>query len=303
VDYATALITPASASTASAADFTSTSGTLTFGFGNISATIVIPITRDEVIEPNEFFQVRLSNSRGGATLVAPSVATVTIADLESMVQFSGKFLGNFPQVVRTGSLATEVTVDFVATDGTASAGVDYLPVSGTLTFKPNVSVQYIPLTIIGDDIAEGFETFTIALSNPRAPARLGPDSVREFAITDNDFGGTVGFERALYSGSEGGTVDVAIVRSGGTGTVLTVRWQAGAGSATPGVDFTPASGSVTFGLTDTRKTFTIGALTDTLAEGDEMVALTLSVPAGAATLGRATTTLRVVDAQPEVPGI
>jgi Calx-beta domain len=99
-------------------------GTLTFGFGNISASIVILITRDEGIEPNEAFQVRLANPEGGATLVAPSVATVTIADLESMVQFSGNFLGNFPQVVRTGSLATQVTVDYVATDGTAIAGSD-----------------------------------------------------------------------------------------------------------------------------------------------------------------------------------
>lgn len=302
VDFTTALIVPASSSTASGADFTAVSGTLTFGFGNTSASIVIPITRDEVIEPNEAFQVRLANPpRGGATLVAPSVATVTIADLESMVQFSGLFSGNFPQVVRTGSLATEVRVDFVATDGTALAGIDYLPLSGTLTFKPNVAVQYIPLTIIGDNIAEGSETFTIALRNPTAPARLGPDSVREFAIADNDLGGNVGFEATLYTATEGGTVEVAIARTGGVGTVLTVGWQAGPGSATPGVDFTPASGSVTFGPSDTRKTFTINALTDPVGEDPETVALALSVPAGAATLGRATTTLRILDALPVLP--
>jgi len=294
VDFTTALIVPASSSTASGEDFTAVSGTLTFGFGNASASIVIPITRDEVTEPNEAFQVKLANPRGGATLVAPSVATVTIADLESMVQFNGLFTGNFPQVVRTGSLATEVRVDFLATNGTALAGIDYLPLSGTLTFKPNVAVQNIPLTIIRDNIAEGLETLTIALSNPTAPARLGPDSVREFAITDNDFGGTVGFEAALYTATEGGTVEVAIVRTGGAGTVLTVRWQAGTESA----DFTPAFGSVTFGPSETRKTFTISALTDEITEEGESVTLTLSVPVGAATLGRATTTLRILDAPP-----
>ncbi len=301
IDFTTALIVPASPSTASGADFTAVSGTLTFGFGNTSVSIVIPITRDEVIEPNEAFQVRLANPRGGATLVAPSVATVTIADLESMVQFSGNFLGNFPQVVRTGSLATEVRVDFVATDGTALAGIDYVPLSGTLTFKPNVAVQYIPLTIIGDNIAEGSETFTIALRNPTAPARLGPDSVREFAIADNDLGGNVGFEATLYTATEGGTVEVGIARTGGVGAVLTVQWQAGPGAATPGVDFTPASGSVTFGPNDTRKTFTINALTDALGEDPETVTLALSVPMGAATLGRATTTLQILDAAPVLP--
>ncbi len=282
-------------------DFTPVSGTLTFGAGNTSATIVVPITQDDVVEPNEAFQVVLANARGGATLGAPSITTVTIVEMQSMVQFSGKFLGNFPEIVRTGSLATEITVDFVATDGTAQAGSDYLPASGTLTFKANVAVQYIPLTIIGDNLAEGSETFSIALRNPRAPARLGPNSVREFAIADNDFGGNVGFEGTLVSVTEGNTVDVGITRTGGLGTVLVVQWQAGAGSATPGVDFTPASGSVTFGANDSRKTFPITALTDARIEDPETVTLTLSVPPGAATLARATITLRILDAPPVLP--
>lgn len=64
-----------------------------------------PITRDEVKGPNESFQVKLANARGGATLVG-SVATVTIADLDSVVQFSGRFLrvgGGFA-ALRTTSL-------------------------------------------------------------------------------------------------------------------------------------------------------------------------------------------------------
>ena len=300
VGFTTAVIVPASPSRATSDDFTAVEGRLTFGFGNTSATIVIPITRDEGIEPNESFQVKLFDAQGGATLPGPSVATVTIADLDPVVQFSGKFLGNFPQVVRTGSLATEVTVEFVATDVTATAGSDYLLADGTLTFKPNVAVQYIPLTIIGDNIAEGSETFKITLGNPTAPARLGPDSVRVFAIADNDFGGNVGFEAMLYGVTEGGTVEVAVVRTGGVGTVLTVQWQAGPGSATPCVNFMPASGSVTFGPNDKRQTFTITALTDLITKDPETVALTLSVPVGAATLGRATTTLRILDSPPVV---
>jgi uncharacterized repeat protein (TIGR01451 family) len=284
-------------------DFTPVSGTLTFGPGNTSTTITIPITRDDIVESNETFQVVLSNPRGGATLGTPSVTTVTIFEMDSVVQFSGKFLGNFPEVVRTGSLGAEVTVGFVATDGTAQAGSDYLPASGTLTFKPNVAVQYIPLTIIGDNLAEGSETFSIALVNPSAPARLGPAAVREFAIADNDFGGNVGFESTLVTVTEGSTVNVGVTRTGGAGTVLVVQWSAGAGSATPGVDFTPTSGSITFGPTETRKTFAIAALVDQLVEDPETVTLTLSVPEGAATLARATTTLRILDSPPVLPSV
>lgn len=121
-----------------------------------------------------------------------------------MVQFSGP--RQLPPDRRTGSLATQVTVDYVATGGTAIAGSDYVLAPGTLTFKPGVAVQYIPLTIRGDNLGEGSETFTIALRNPPAPARLGPAYVREFPIADNDFGGNVGFEATLYTAAEGGTV-------------------------------------------------------------------------------------------------
>jgi hypothetical protein len=64
----------------------------------------------------------------------------------------------------------------------------------------------------------------------------------------------------------------------------------------PGRRLHAGSGSVTFGPNDTRKTFTISTLTDAVTEDPETVALTLSVPDGAATLGRATTTLRILDA-------
>ena len=55
-------------------DFRHTSGTLTFGFGNTSAIITIPINQDTLAEGNETFTVRLSNLRtvtGSPLLVRP----------------------------------------------------------------------------------------------------------------------------------------------------------------------------------------------------------------------------------------
>jgi Calx-beta domain len=59
-------------------DYQTTSGTLTFGPGVTSQSIVVPIVSDAVPELAETFTVRLSNPTGGATLGA-STATVTIA--------------------------------------------------------------------------------------------------------------------------------------------------------------------------------------------------------------------------------
>ena len=234
------------------------------------------------------------------TLGSPATTTVTIMDDDSsMVQFSGNFIGNFPEIVRSGSLANDAFVDFGSIDGTAIGITDYTPTSGTLTFKANTRATVIPLVIFNDTIAEGFETFTYLLRNPRG-TKLGPESQQTFTITDNDFGGSnIQFTQPLFGGGEGTTVTLTIVRTGGIGSSLAVQWSAGEGTATPGVDFTPASGTVTFGANAQTASFTINLLTDSFLEGTETVPITLSMPEAAATLGpQSTTTLQIQDAAP-----
>ncbi|MDT9115736.1 Calx-beta domain-containing protein, partial [Escherichia coli] len=81
------------------------------------------------------------------------------------------------------------------------------------------------------------------------------------------------------------TVTLTVARTGGLGASLVVNWTAGEGTATPGVDFTPASGSFTFATNSLTASFTINLLNDGFIEGTEMVPITLSVPDAAATLG------------------
>ena len=63
------------------ADYTPAMGTLTFAAGETgSKTIKIRIVNDQAAEPDESFEVSLSNPTGGATLDMVSKATVTIVD-------------------------------------------------------------------------------------------------------------------------------------------------------------------------------------------------------------------------------
>ncbi|MFK8112025.1 MAG: DUF4347 domain-containing protein [Rubripirellula sp.] len=75
VDYNTQ---PGSASAGS--DYTTTTGTLTFADGETVQSIVIPITNDSQPEPTEQFNVTIDNVIGGATLLVPRTATITIVD-------------------------------------------------------------------------------------------------------------------------------------------------------------------------------------------------------------------------------
>ncbi len=61
-------------------DFRTTTGTLTFGPGEIRKTFSVPLINDTTSESPETFSVVIENPQGGATLLAPRTATVTITD-------------------------------------------------------------------------------------------------------------------------------------------------------------------------------------------------------------------------------
>jgi hypothetical protein len=64
-------------------DYTIGAGTVTLFPGESSKTFVVLIVNDLYVEGNEVLNLILSNPTGGATLVSPSVATLTIIDNDS----------------------------------------------------------------------------------------------------------------------------------------------------------------------------------------------------------------------------
>lgn len=62
------------------ADYTFTSGTLTFAPGESSKTVTIPIVDDSNLEEGDYFLFELSNPTSNATLISPATATVNIFD-------------------------------------------------------------------------------------------------------------------------------------------------------------------------------------------------------------------------------
>ncbi|HXJ71681.1 MAG TPA: Calx-beta domain-containing protein, partial [Candidatus Dormibacteraeota bacterium] len=89
-------------------------------------------------------------------------------------------------VYRSGALDQTVTVQYATHDGTAVGGLDYVPVSGTLTFNPGESFKTITINGLDDSIAEGTESFSVALSNPSPNAVLGFNPVSYLYVIDNE---------------------------------------------------------------------------------------------------------------------
>jgi len=56
-----------------------------------------------------------------------------------------------------------VTVQFATSNGTAEAGIDYVPANGLLLIPPGSTQETVTVLIKGDTEREGNETFTLHL--------------------------------------------------------------------------------------------------------------------------------------------
>jgi len=252
-------------------DYGAVSMTLNFGAGEMKKTVVIPIFQDGLAEGDEVFTVELSNAQGGLKLGKPASAPVVITDDEVVIQFANRFQNNQPVVVRTGPLTANVSVQFMASSGTAIQGEDFDLQPGTLVFPPGVSVRTIPIKTFNDNVAEGPETFIITLMNPSPPAQLGPNFTQVFTLDDNDFGGIVNFANTSPTAMLGQSKPIVVTRTGGLGTVMTVDWSVIGGTAVPDSDFSPASGRFTFLANQTTQSFSVNISEAASAAGKTIV--------------------------------
>lgn len=118
---------------------------------------------------------------------------------------------------------------------------------------------------------------------------------RDFGLPFTPSPGTLSFSSDSYVVNEAaGTVTITVQRMGGSDGVVSVNYAAQDGTATSG-DYTPASGTLTFGDRETQKTFTLAIADDSAEEENETVQLRLSSPTDGADLGQAAATLTIRD--------
>lgn len=165
------------------ADYTATSGDLTFNPGQTYKEFTVTILGDEVDEGvSEQFFVQLSNAANANLAKELGVGTITDDDTAQLRHQAGpqvvKPLGgtapaNF-EVRLTTPAAFPITVNYTVSDGFgengAKHGIDYTgDVTGTLTFPPGSTSQTYTLFVIGNGEAGPDKTFSSSLSNANAP--------------------------------------------------------------------------------------------------------------------------------------
>ncbi|HEX9924634.1 MAG TPA: Calx-beta domain-containing protein [Anaerolineae bacterium] len=187
-----------------------------------------------------------------------------------------------------------VTVNYATFDGTATAGSDYVAVSGILTFTPGQVSQSFIVPILDDSINEVAETVGLQLSAP-VNGTLGTPNPATLTISDND-PVTVQFSSSTYSVDEdAGPALIAVTLSTTSTQTIAVNYATSELLATADLDYTDVNDVLTFAPGQTSLNFSVPIINDDLQEPDETVQLTLSSPTNA-TLGTPNpATLTIVD--------
>jgi hypothetical protein len=310
VDYATTDDTATNGATNpdGSGDYVDTHGTLAFTAGQSSQTIDIPLNPDDVIEDDESFSIALSNE-SGLQLGDPHDATVTILDNDGTgtLEFSAlrydvnETSGNAVVTVnRVGGSAGTASVDYSTSDGTAHAPGDYTATSGTLSFANGETQKTFAIPIAWDGLAESDETVSIGLSNFVSDDDIGVTKAAVLHIADSGASGPVQFSAGSYTVAEnGGPATITVNRSGNLGGPVTVDYATSDGTAHAGTDYTSSNGTLTFGPSETSKTFQVPVTDDSVRQGGRSVNLTLSNPGGGTAVGtQGTAALTITDNEP-----
>ncbi len=211
-----------------------------------------------------------------------SLPTLSINDVSMPEGNSGSTPMTFAVTLSAAS-ASEVTVNYASSNGTAIAGADYIAVSDTLTFTAGQTSKTLSVPILGDTVVEPHKAFSITLSNP-SNATL-TKATGTGTILDDDAAAITIADVSRPEGNAGtsvmtftATLDKAV--SGG----FTVNYATANGTATTADnDYVAATGTLTFaGTAGETRTFTVTVNGDTRVEANETFTVSLNTVSNAA---------------------
>jgi len=303
VNYATADVTAIAGT-----DYVATNGVVTFDPGVTSQSVIVKVKGDTISEATETFALNLSAPTNAILIAASAVGTINDDDpLPSLsinnvtVKEGDSGTTNAVFKVTLSQVSGQiVTVDYATSDVNTTAGSDYSPVFGTLTFAPGVTNQTISVVVKGDTLNEADETFVVKLARAvNAAIGVGQGTG---TITNDDAPPSITLQDVALAEGDSGTVDAVftLLLSGASGQTVTVDYATADGTATAGSDYLSASGKLTFLPGTSAQTVAVKVVGDTVFEPNETFFLNLTLPTNA-TLARSQAKATIFNDDSSVP--
>ncbi len=211
---------------------------------------------------------------GGST---PPTADLRISDASATEGNSGVTSLIFT-VTLTQAATGPVTIQYATVDGTATSGSDYQASSGTIIFAPGETSKTIAVAVVGDQLFESNETFTLNLSNPGG-AFITDGSGVGTILNDDTASPTIDISDAEIVEGNSGTrlMTFTVTLSHASNQEVRVSYNTANGTArTSDSDYVSRSGTLTFAPGEMTKTITVKVRGDKKIEADEYFSLYLS---------------------------
>jgi hypothetical protein len=286
------------------ADFVAATGTVTFAPGDTSKSIIVQVKGDALNEANETYFVDLSTPSNATIEHGHGIGTITDDDnppelsIGNATGSEGDGTASFTVTLAPAS-GSVVTVDYNTVAGTATAGSDFTPKSGTLTFQPGDTTKAVNVNILQDTLNEADETFTVHLANPSGAAITTANGTGTIVDDDAEPGLAISSD-TTPEGDTGTTNGVfTITLSPASTKSVTVAYATADGTATAPSDYTATTGTATFAPGETTRDVNVPIVGDTTPEFNETFAVNLATPTNATiTDGQGTETITNDDGPP-----
>jgi hypothetical protein len=267
-------------------DYTSIGTSVLIPTGQSSASVVITPLSDALVEGLELVRVtvvsnanHLAGTPNAATIkiIDDDINTVTLSAVSATLSESGATAAN-PGIftfTRTGDVSLPLVAHY-GVAGDATHGVDYLPLSGVVSFAPGAATATVEVIPINDSLGEPNQTIILQLRSA-VGYLVGANNRATITLTDDGDLPVVSVnctDGIVSEAAAPGTGTFRITTSGtGTGNI-TVNYTI-SGTATSGTDFTALSGTLSMARNATAN-ITVTPINDALVEGLETVILTLT---------------------------
>ena len=290
------------------ADYTTTSGTLTFTPGQTSQLVTVPLVKDTLFGlPTKTFTLNLANPTAAVVVTGQGTATIiennlppsaSAADFSQLKSTSGTVNATATIQLSAPSQAP-VTVFYHTADITAVAGVDYVSTIGSVTFAPGVVTQLVEIPIIGSTIPEGTRTFALDLDMATGGTIGRPQAIGTINDPNPPVGLFVDNTTVTVSGPASTTATFNVHLAQPSGQVVQINYATANGTAVAGTDYLAASGVLTFNPGQTSQTVTVTVLGATLPQPTKTFTLALTNPVNSTvSIGQATATILNTVASP-----
>ena len=210
--------------------------------------------------------------------VAAQSPSISVRDAVVAEGNSGTTQATFA-IALSGPSSQSVSLSFATSNGTATAGTDYVATSGAVTFAPGEVEKPVVVLVNGDTVDEAQETFFLDISNVQ---NATVSSSRGTGFILDDDGPTISINDVSILEGNSGTkaATFTLTLSGTSVEAIAVRAITTAGTATAASDYNSVNQVVIFQPGTVTRTLDVGIIGDTSLESNETFSVNLSEPFG-----------------------